>query len=66
MQRRNKKYLYDENLSVFDGVTGHGETNKLKTSDYQKQLNKLQTLIESLDTKYNPITMKRTAYTRKS
>ena len=39
--------------SVFDGVTGDGETIKLNTSDYQKQLNKLQTLIESLDKKLN-------------
>ena len=30
--------------SVFDGVTGDGETIKLNTSDYQKQLKKLQTI----------------------
>lgn len=39
--------------SVFDGVTGDGENIKLNTSDYQKQLNKLQTSIESLDKKIN-------------
>jgi hypothetical protein len=39
--------------SVFDGVTGDGENIKLNTSDYQKQLNKMQTSIESLDKKIN-------------
>lgn len=37
----------------FDGVTGDGKTIKLNTSDYQKQLNNLQTSIESLDNKIN-------------
>lgn len=39
--------------SVFDGVIGDGKTIKLNTSDYQKQLNKLQTSIESLHNKIN-------------
>jgi hypothetical protein len=39
--------------SVLDGVTGDGENIKLNMSDYQKQLNKLQTSIERLDKKIN-------------